>query len=243
MEEKKYIVYKHTSPEGGVYIGQTSLSLKRRSHPNGSGYLRANKHGEFYQKRFADAIIKYGWDNFTHEIIYHDLTKKESIDKELELIKEYSQSGICYNIDGVDREARKCDAINMYSLNGELLMQWNSISEAVSALGFQRHTEANISACCLGRKHRAYGYIWRYKNSDLEVKPMSPYRRPICQFNQKGKYVATYKSVNEAGKAIGRTPTSIGNALHGWSKTCGGYIWKFLDDLSQEEKISFGIVD
>lgn len=41
--------------------------------------------------------------------------------------------------------------------------------------------QANIVACCQGRKHRAYGYIWRYANdpNKLEVKPLTPYRSPI----------------------------------------------------------------
>lgn len=30
MEERKYTVYKHTSPEGKVYVGCTSTSPKRR---------------------------------------------------------------------------------------------------------------------------------------------------------------------------------------------------------------------
>ena len=64
-----------------VYIGITCLSPDKR-WCHGEGY-RNNKH--FYR-----AICKYGWNNFNHEILYHDLTKEEAEQKEIELIAFYS---------------------------------------------------------------------------------------------------------------------------------------------------------
>ena len=54
-----YVVYKHTTPSGKVYIGITGLKPERRWR-NGNGY-KDNEH--FYR-----AILKYGWDNIKHEI-------------------------------------------------------------------------------------------------------------------------------------------------------------------------------
>lgn len=58
-----YCVYKHTSPSGKVYAGITKLKPKYRWN-NGKGYTRTDE-----QILFKRAIIKYGWDNFTHTII------------------------------------------------------------------------------------------------------------------------------------------------------------------------------
>lgn len=33
--EKKFIIYKYTSPSGGVYIGQTCKELKYRAYSEG----------------------------------------------------------------------------------------------------------------------------------------------------------------------------------------------------------------
>lgn len=74
-----YIVYKHTSPSGGVYIGITSQEPERRWRSDGSGY-RQNTH-------FYNAIKKYGWDAFKHEILFEGLELDEALRIEKELIQ------------------------------------------------------------------------------------------------------------------------------------------------------------
>ena len=61
---RKYIVYKHTTPSNKVYIGITFRNPIIR-WSSGRGYIN-NKH-------FFRAILKYGWDNIKHEILYSDL--------------------------------------------------------------------------------------------------------------------------------------------------------------------------
>lgn len=80
---KNYVVYKHTSPNGKVYIGITSQNTKDR-WLNGKGYNR--------QLLFYRAIQKYGWDNFTHEILFENLSKEEACQKEIELIAKYQSN-------------------------------------------------------------------------------------------------------------------------------------------------------
>lgn len=80
INERPYKVYKHTFPNGKVYIGITSLEPKKR-WANGAGY-RDNK-------RMYNAIKKYGWDNIKHEILFTDLTQEQAYEKEITLIAEY----------------------------------------------------------------------------------------------------------------------------------------------------------
>lgn len=83
MAEVKWSVYKHTSPNGKIYIGITSRNCIDR-WANGKGY-KNNKH-------FFSAILKYGWDNFVHEIVATNLSKKEAQDLEVSLIEKYSSN-------------------------------------------------------------------------------------------------------------------------------------------------------
>lgn len=78
-----YVVYKHTTPSGKVYIGITGKKPEKRWQ-SGSGY-KQNKH--FYR-----AIMKYGWDNIKHEIVEDGLTKEQACDLEIKLIAEYDST-------------------------------------------------------------------------------------------------------------------------------------------------------
>ena len=87
-----YSVYIHTSPSGKVYIGITRRLPKYRWGKGGKGY----KENEYFYR----AILKYGWDNFSHEILCDNLTKEEAQKLEIELIALYNaaDSNFGYNI-------------------------------------------------------------------------------------------------------------------------------------------------
>lgn len=67
--KNNFTVYKHTCPNGKIYIGITSKNIKERWN-NGKGYSA--------QTYFFDDIIKYGWINIKHEILFENLTEEEA---------------------------------------------------------------------------------------------------------------------------------------------------------------------
>lgn len=66
---RDYKLYVHVSPSGKRYYGITKQEPENR-WGNGKKY-KSNKH-------FTGAINKYGWDNFTHEILFNNLTEAEA---------------------------------------------------------------------------------------------------------------------------------------------------------------------
>lgn len=81
----------HTSPSNKRYIGITSRTIKDRWH-GGYGYKTSIC--------FNNAVKKYGWENFKHEVLYDNLTYEEACKKEIELIAKYKtqQREFGYNI-------------------------------------------------------------------------------------------------------------------------------------------------
>lgn len=76
-----YVIYKHTSPSGKSYIGQTrNIEQRNASHKIPSSKCTA----------FRNAIQKYGWDNFTHEVLADDLTLEQANVYEEQLIAEHN---------------------------------------------------------------------------------------------------------------------------------------------------------
>ena len=80
--EEKYCVYQHVNLSNNKkYIGITKQDVSVRWGANGVNY-KSSPH-------FYNAIQKYGWNNFQHDILYSDLSKDEACAIEKELIKEH----------------------------------------------------------------------------------------------------------------------------------------------------------
>lgn len=89
---RTYCVYVHTNKiNSKKYVGITCLKPEKRWN-NGKGYTSA-------QPIFYNAIQKYGWDGFSHEVLYEGLTKAQAQELEIKLISEYraTESDFGYN--------------------------------------------------------------------------------------------------------------------------------------------------
>lgn len=90
LRNRKYVVYVHTNLiNGKVYIGQSCDYLDR---------WRCNGKNYFQSIKFYNAIKKYGWSNFSHEILYADLNKEDADEKERLMIAKYNSIDDGYNL-------------------------------------------------------------------------------------------------------------------------------------------------
>lgn len=80
-EEALFSVYEHVSPKGKRYVGITSRPPQERWGKDGIGY-KSNIH-------FWNAICKYGWNNFEHNILASNLSLAEACEKECALVQYY----------------------------------------------------------------------------------------------------------------------------------------------------------
>ena len=78
---KTYCVYVHTAPNNKRYVGQTCQKIEAR-FKDGKGYCN-NPH-------FFSAILRYGWESFSTEIIKEGLSAEEADLLEVELIHKYN---------------------------------------------------------------------------------------------------------------------------------------------------------
>lgn len=53
------------------------------------------------------------------------------------------------------------------------------------------------------------------------------HNKSVKQYDTEGNLLAEYKSITIASNMSGIKRTAINNCLKGWSKTAGGYIWKY----------------
>ena len=186
-----YTVYKHTSPNGKIYIGITKRSVKRRWQ-GGKNYKTST--------HFNNAINKYGWDNIKHEILFTGLSKCDAEKKEIELIEEYDSANPAngYNIQ------RGGNTPTMSKETRE------KISKALKGRKYKKrrnHTEEEkraISKKLKGRTSPMKGKHWSVKQRSAVGTPI------ICTTTGEEFY-----SIRDASRSTGCDRANIARVLKG----------------------------
>lgn len=83
-----YKVYIHIFPNNKVYIGVTGKKNVKTRWNSGYGY----KNNEY----MTNAIMKYGWNNIRHIVLYDNLSKEQAEQIEKDLIKKYKATNKRY---------------------------------------------------------------------------------------------------------------------------------------------------
>ena len=149
-----YKVYKHTNLiNGKSYIGITSQKVYKRWHPD--HYISC--------KRFYAAIQEFGWQNFSHEVLYEVETKEEANRLEKEMIIQYktTEAAFGYNISfgGIGGDNGGSEKQRKKVLCVETGVIYESIKEASRQTGIDN---SGISKVCRGVRKTAGGYHWQY---------------------------------------------------------------------------------
>lgn len=193
--DKQWCLYKHTNLiNGKVYIGITSQKPIYRWGHNGHNYIG--------QEKFFRAVQKYGWDNFSHEILFENLTKEQALLKESELIIEnnaivngynspakfdgelYSKSVYCVeteeifpSVSSAARAYNKCATTLSHHLNGDKGFR----------LAYGKHWYFLDDS--LNNKHYESDYLYEKKEEEKKKEETE-----IIQLYQSGK---TIRQINE----------------------------------------------
>lgn len=204
-----YTVYKHTNKiNNKIYIGITGRSVAQR-WLRGEGYKPKRPTQSAY---FYNAILKYGWESFKHEILYSKLTKEEAEQKEIDLIAAYQSNvrSIGYNIDnggdsvGKLSEETKMKVAESWNLNRK--ERSKRISEGKKGVKFSDEHRANLSKAKKGKPAQN--------------------RRPVSQYDLKMNFIKHWESLEDAQNELGIFKSNICRAIK-YDRTAGGYKWTY----------------
>ena len=184
------VIYKYTSPDGTVYIGQTIDECYRRGL-----FFLAKRYGG---TKIDKARIKFGPENFKYDRIFiNEYSSKKlaklDLDKlEAYYIELYDSVNTGYNIlNGTNlppksttkrKKYKYCGvppikypkheigvknqfkAVIQYNIDGDIIATYDSLSKASRITGIDI---GNIVKCCKGKAHTARGFIFKYKEELL----------------------------------------------------------------------------
>lgn len=219
--EKKYLIYKHTNKiNGKSYIGQTCQDPERRWR-KGEGYKDSPK--------FYSAIKKYGWDNFTHEIIEDNLTFEEANEKEVYWIKYYDT----YNNDN--------KGYNM-TLGGNNYMSelWKDseykqrMKESFSKARKRDWNEEKLEKMLKGLEKAWNDEEWRKERINNLIGDKNPNSKKVVNIETNKQF----STIKEAAEWAGlKSVSGIGECCKGRRKTSGKHPetgvplhWKYLNE-------------
>lgn len=250
-DDRLWSVYRHISPSGKSYIGMAK-DIKHRWRGGGNGYKGSN--------RIWYAIQKYGWDNFTHEIVATDLTRQEACDMEVDLIKTYNtmDPDYGYNLtsggehfvfspESLEKLSRSQMGHPVSDKVRYMLAERNSkpiicietneifknAAEAADKVGLCR---TSVSRAAKGKQDTCGGYHFAFLDDyeNGQIKRFVPHPHAF----RKVRCVTTgeeFDNVSDASRKTGLSRRGLSYACNGVHDTCGKMQWEFICDEENEE--------
>lgn len=227
--KRTYFIYKLTSPNGKVYIGQT-YNINRRFSVYRTLMCST-------QPKLFNSIKKHGWDNFRKEILFDYVCAKEIIDGiEESEISKYIKKGSSLNISEkvnsptylTGSNHPKSKKVLQFNLELKLLKEWVNASEASKRLNIN---QSCISKACRTSNFYSGGFYWRFKTDysyEKLLKLLSrPHRlsQPIIQLSKKDVFIKEWDSQSEASTNLNINQGNIWRVLCGKGITAGGFKW------------------
>lgn len=233
---EKWIVYKHTAPNGKCYVGQTKQKPEKRWQ-NGQGY----EHNIYFYR----AIKKYGWKNFQHQIIESNINSQDEANKrEMFWINYFDSFANGYNLTkgGENHDHLGTPVLQIDVTTLKIINSFLTIRGAESATGVD-HTL--IARCCTTEKRGviAGGFYWCFQDDWFEgwkpkerKKPNIP-KKAIYQIEKVEndfQIVAKFESGLFAESMTGIPCGTISRVCHhkGYI-TAGGFYWCFVEEWNE----------
>ena len=209
---KKYCVYCHTNKQNNKkYVGITCDKPEKRWR-NGLGY----KHNDY----FFNAILKYGWQGFVHDILYLDLDKIEAENIEKQLIKQWelTNRSYGYNIEGVGNLGKEVSEETRLKLSKATKKQMT------------REAREHLRQCTLKqfaeKGHPTLGHKCSDDKKEKIKKSHAFHAKEIEQWDFDGNLINVFPSLHDLERQTGFFRCAITNYLNGKSNYCYGFIWK-----------------
>lgn len=227
---KQFCVYKHTFPNGKVYIGITSRKPVERWQ-NGRGYT-SNPH-------LQNAIKKYGWINIKHDILLKHLTEEDAKKYEIFYIKYYNSADNTkgYNISlggGIPNEqTRKKISQSHIGIrpNKETRLKMRK-----AKLGKKQSKETIEKRIRRGKDNGMFGKTFTqeqreylrnlFKGKPAHINTIKANYVKIIQFDKNGNKLAEFESIKQASEKLNISYQKICHNCNGHQKYCNGYVFR-----------------
>ena len=203
-----WTVYAHINKSNNkIYVGITSQTPEKR-WLNGKGYS--------YNSYFNNAIKKYGWDNFEHEIIANKLTEQEAKNFEKLLIAKFdlNNDNLGYNL------THGGDGIVGYHHTKETKEKLSEASKNMT-----KESRNKITQQLIGRKHS------EEHKEKISISAINKGTKQVCQYELDGTFIRKWDSLKDIHSDLGILESCISRCCSNkTSLTAGNYMWRYFNN-------------
>lgn len=225
MENNSWVVYIHKNKiNGKVYVGITHFADNpNKRWVNGNGYRQSSL--------IYKAIVKYGWNSFSH-IVLCRTSKQKACLLEQALIHLYKSKGLSYNI-GLGGEGSE-------SFSEETK---NKLRQYTPWIKGKHHTDESIEKIrqaskrpCSEETKRKIGDSNRGANNGMYGKTISDKlklklkliaSKPVLQLDKDNTVIAEFASASEAERYLGVKGNHVSCCCLGKRSSAYGYKWRY----------------
>lgn len=235
----------HEKKPDGFYIGMATCNKKRQYKDFGflarwrNNFSCLNR-GIHNNKELQSVVNTYGITGLKFNIIEF-CEPSECPDRETYFIQLYRKSYTVYNFSNFSnpllgtkqsketiekRISHKRKKVYQYDMNGFLICEWISVSEAARSTGL---SVSNISSACNRVNGSCAGFQWSYVKSKKKkhIRHVTIKHKGIYQYSLDGILLNTFKTISDAKEKTGIKYQSILRGCNGTHETAAGYKWSF----------------
>lgn len=225
MSDKDWLVYLHINKiNHKVYVGITHyVNNPNTRWKNGIGYRDTSI--------IYKAVLKYGWDNFSH-IIFCKTDKETACLLERNLIHYYKSKGTSYNIGlgGEGSESFSEETRNKLKQYTPWIKGKKHSKESIERIReasrrpCSEDTKRKIGIANSGSRNGMFGKI---PSKEAVQAIILRFSKPVVQLDKYNNVMGEFSSASSAERHLGVKGNHISCCCIGKRKTAYGYKWKY----------------
>lgn len=217
------IIYKYTSPSGKSYIGQTIKTTKQRAKYTGEGYQKCPV--------FYKAILKYGFENFTCEILEEVTaeTRQEIKEKLGKLEQNYIQklntlAPFGYNIRLGGEEGSVFSKEFKVCATGSNHFNWRTDLDEQE---LRQLYESGLTLKEISEQTNIAKETIKRHIQDMGILKEKKYNYPVVKLDKNGNILKRWNSISEAERDEGAGKNAIGRCCRERRRPYKGVTYRF----------------
>lgn len=199
-------IYKITSPNNRIYIGQSTNIEKR--------WYDYHHYGIKSQHKLRRSFKKYGIENHKFEIL-EECNESELNQKEIEYIKKFKCLKEGLNIKEGGIGGKMSQSVK------------DKISKSNKGKKRSEEIKKKLSNSKKGVKSHRKGKNLSISHISNMIETRKKFRKPVLQFDLNNKLINEFNGIREAGKICKLDNGTITRCCKGKIKQYKGFIWKY----------------